>query len=187
MLKSRKFYIGVFAGIFLTLLIEAGLIFWIFLYNRESDLASVMESPPISLNEEVKGNFTSFISGKDIEIEKGKVYFVNFWATWCQPCLVEMPSIQNLRENLSDYPVEFILATQEDKTKLEKFLEKDRNKKYDSRMFFLFNDASISQHFHGGSIPRTYIVKNGEIVFQHTGMAKWDDPDFMKFLKSQIN
>jgi thiol-disulfide isomerase/thioredoxin len=187
MLKSRKFYTGVFAGIFLTLIIEAGLIFWFFVYNYQADLASVMEPPPISLNEEVAGKFTSFNSGKDVEIELGKVYFVNFWATWCQPCLAEMPSIQNLRENLSDYPVEFILATQEDKTKLEKFLEKDRNKKYDSRMFYLYDDTSISQLFYGGSIPRTYIVKNGEIIFQHTGMAKWDDPDFENFLKSQFN
>jgi len=42
---------------------------------------------------------------------KGKVIFLNFWATWCKPCEEEMPSMQALYENLHDFPFEIVAVS----------------------------------------------------------------------------
>lgn len=62
--------------------------------------------------------------GKLIEFEefRGKVVFLNFWATWCPPCRAEMPDIQRLYEDYEDR-IAFILVTQEDPVNVQSFIE----------------------------------------------------------------
>jgi len=109
--------------------------------------------------------------GNLLEFEelRGKVVFLNFWATWCPPCRAEMPNIQRLYEEYEGR-VEFILITQEDPLNVQSFLEE---KGYSLPYYRpAGNPPSLLQ---SSSLPTTYIInKQGEIVIKKTGAFKWD-------------
>lgn len=112
---------------------------------------------------DLKGNLLTF--GE----KKGRVVFLNFWASWCKPCLKEMPDIQKL---YSDYgsQVDFLLVTQEDSLKVKTFLKK-RN--YD--LPFYFSDGDIPEVLYSKTLPTTYIIDRKEkIVLAESGAMNWN-------------
>ena len=103
---------------------------------------------------------------KDAE---GKVIFLNFWATWCPPCIAEMPAIQGLYDNYKE-KVEFVLVSNESVQTIQAFFEK---KGYELPVFRSLTDYPES--FKIRSIPRTYLIsKEGEIVIDKKGAANWN-------------
>jgi len=101
---------------------------------------------------------------------KGKVVFLNLWATWCPPCVGEMPGIQKLYDKFKDDPnVEFIMVSNEDMSVIAGFMEK---KKYS---FPVYSSKSATPDvFASRSIPTTYVVsKSGDIVIKEIGAVNW--------------
>ena len=100
---------------------------------------------------------------------KGKVTLVNFWATWCPPCIAEMPSLQNL---YSDYQgkVEFLFLTSEDLEVIQSFMQKH------NYTFSFYKPAeNYPDYFNVSSIPRTFLIdKNGYIIIDETGANDWN-------------
>jgi len=114
---------------------------------------------------------------------KGKVIFLNFWATWCMPCVAELPSIENLYTEFKD-DVAFLLISNESPEKVKNY----HTKKEYTVPFHIQNETSIipQQYYHEG-IPTTFIInKNGKIVKASSGAEDWDDDDFIKVLKEMI-
>lgn len=110
--------------------------------------------------------------------EKGKVVFLNFWATWCAPCLKEMPDIQRLYDDYGD-KVGFVLVTEEDTAKVRTFLQK---KNYTLPMYFT-NKADIPDELASKSIPTTYIIgKSGKIAKAETGAMDWSSDEIRSLL-----
>lgn len=111
---------------------------------------------------------------------KGKVVFINFWATWCPPCVAEMPSIQKLfTQNKGNNQLVFLMVDVDNNlVKSQKFIAKNN---YD---FPLYTPASdIPSSYLGESIPTTLVLnKKGEIVFRHEGGADYSNSDFQKFI-----
>ena len=125
--------------------------------------------------------FTSS-DGKSIDLAnlKGKVIFLNFWTTWCPPCVAEMPSVNRLYTKLkSNDNVIFVLADADGNLKKSTaFMEK---KKFDLPVYI--PTGSIPEQLFRGSLPTTVIVnKRGEVVFSNEGMANYDTPEMEKFL-----
>lgn len=117
------------------------------------------------------GNHFDFQSAKD------KVVFVNLWATWCAPCIAELPSMQKL---YSDYGnrVEFLFVSNEDFDKTEKFLQ---NKEMDIPSYkpLSMNPRQLSSI----SIPATFILgKDGKIHVSKVGAANWNSEGVRKLL-----
>ena len=105
----------------------------------------------------------------DFESVKGKVVFINFWATWCPPCIAEMPSIQNLYTDYKD-KVEFLLVTNDPYSEINEFLSKNN---YDFKILrpVTFNTSV----FDVSTIPRTFLIdKTGRIIIDETGVANWN-------------
>lgn len=101
---------------------------------------------------------------------EGKVVFVNFWATWCPPCIAEMGSINKLYEQFkSQSDVEFLIVSNEDTQVIRKFME---SKAYS---FPVLQSANpYPEEFNVSSIPRTFIISpSGHIVVDKTGAANW--------------
>jgi thiol-disulfide isomerase/thioredoxin len=101
----------------------------------------------------------------------GKVYVVNFWATWCAPCVKELPYFEKLRENYKDNDVEVLLVSldfpHQFKSKLKPFI-KERNLK--SKIVVLDDVDSNSwipkiNKDWSGSIPATMIYNNDRQSF----------------------
>lgn len=113
---------------------------------------------------------------------EGKTIFLNFWATWCPPCIAEMPNIQALYEELSNNPeiVFVMLSLDEDHEKARSFLER---KELSLPVYFLQGRKPGS--YDSSVVPTTYIISpEGNIVIEKRGMAKYDTDEFRNFLLS---
>ncbi len=111
---------------------------------------------------------------------KGKVVFINFWATWCPPCRAEMPSINKVfkkfRENSS---MHFIMVDADSNyPKARKFLDR-----HGFQMPLFVVASKIPRDFFGGLLPTTLLLnKKGEIVFRHEGTADYNDKKFVDYI-----
>ena len=94
---------------------------------------------------------------------------VNFWATWCPPCIAEMPSMQLLYEDYKD-KIEFVFVSNEEFSVINEFVSK---KGY---TFDVYKPITkYPRAFDVKSIPRTFVIaKNGRIVIDKTGAANWN-------------
>jgi len=114
---------------------------------------------------------------------KGKLVFVNFWATWCAPCRAEMPSIHDLYDKYKNKDIEFVMISSEnDKQKISRYIE---NKDFEFPVFQLV--SSIPQKLNSNSIPTTFVIdRNGKIILINHGMANYNTSNFRKFLDSHL-
>lgn len=97
------------------------------------------------------------------------VVLINFWATWCPPCIAEMPSLQALYDSYGDR-MDFYFITSEEPAKVQKFIQK---KGYTFPVQIQTTNAP--EIIATKSLPTTYVLnKSGEIVIKKTGAADWD-------------
>lgn len=100
---------------------------------------------------------------------EGKVTIVNFWATWCPPCVAEMPSFQKLYDAYGD-KVDFYFATSEKPEKIVSFMKKNGY----SLPFFIQSDEAPKQ-LQSQALPTTFVIsKTGEIIIDEEGAADWN-------------
>ncbi len=117
----------------------------------------------------------------DFENEKGNVVFVNFWATWCPPCVAEMPSIQELYDDYGD-KVSFVMLAKDDVDKVNNFIAK---KKYNFPVYF--SRSQDPDVLESKVIPTTYVInKEGRIIIAETGAADWNSDKTRLLLNSLI-
>lgn len=105
----------------------------------------------------------------DFEAQRGKVILVNFWATWCPPCVAEMPSMQKLYDDYGD-KVTFMFVTSDDRQKVENFL-----KRKNLNLPVYYPVSETPETLKSKLLPTTYIINSkGEIVVAETGAADWN-------------
>ena len=105
---------------------------------------------------------------------KGKVVLLNFWATWCAPCVAEMPALDRLQNSLggSDFEVVAVSVDQGGMKPVEPFLARYQ---LSSLVPYLNPDASLFRAFGEKSLPVTYIIgRDGRAVGRVEGAAEWD-------------
>lgn len=103
--------------------------------------------------------------------QKGKVIFMNFWATWCPPCIAEMPSVNELYEKLKNNKnIIFIMVDADhDFSKSVPFMNK-----HQFTLPLYEANSEIPGNLLSGSIPTTMIFdKNGQLVFRHEGAGDY--------------
>ena len=102
------------------------------------------------------------------------LYIVNFWATWCKPCIEELPIFEKVAQTYTQQPVKIILVSQDAKTRtaqVNDFLQKN---KYTSESFILSAGNpnvwidKIDSNW-SGTIPMTLFYKNGDKIYFHEG------------------
>lgn len=150
--------------------------------NPEIESAKSEHSLPIAdFNLQVKDLGGQLISMEDY---KGKVIFLNFWATWCMPCVAELPSINKLYKELKDENIVFLLISNE---QIEKVISYHERKKYEVPFHIIDNDGFIPQQYYSRSIPTTFIInKEGKIVKASAGAEDWDDEAFVQSIREML-
>ena len=100
---------------------------------------------------------------------EGKVILLNLWATWCPPCVAEMPSMQKLYESYGNR-VDFYFVTSEANEKPLNFLQKNEYS------FPVYRESrAMPEVLRSRSIPSTYVIsKDGTIVIDKKGAANWN-------------
>jgi thiol-disulfide isomerase/thioredoxin len=111
---------------------------------------------------------------------RGRVVLVNFWATWCAPCIREMPSLVRLQEKFADLAV---LAVSEDvrgAELVEPFVAKYR---LTGLAIFLDPKNASRRAFNFGGLPTSFLIgRDGRIVGDVEGAAEWDAPAMLKLI-----
>lgn len=121
-------------------------------------------------------------TGKEIRLSslRGKVVFINFWATWCPPCIAEMPSINQMAKQLKSNPKLVVLTVDVDRD-LQKSLKFMQKRKFDLTVYTLA--SAVPGTYLGNSIPTTIVLnKQGKLVFKHEGGADYTNKEFVNFL-----
>lgn len=125
------------------------------------------------------------ISGGKLSLDsvRGKVVLLNFWATWCPPCIEEMPSMLRLAERMKDDPRFIMLAVSADdswKPVREYFAGKP------APAFEVLLDASgaIAKQYGTTMFPETYVLVDGKIVAFIEGPRDWDEWYADEYLRS---
>jgi thiol-disulfide isomerase/thioredoxin len=112
---------------------------------------------------------------------KGKTVFLNIWATWCGPCVREMPSIAELARDrhLAGKKIEFVcVSTDESTAPVRRFLQGR-----DWPMTFLRAER-LPPVFQTDGIPATFVLTaDGRIAAEQIGSADWSEPRVVSFLE----
>ena len=104
------------------------------------------------------------------EKSKGKVVFINFWASWRLPCAAELAGIQDLYDSYGDR-VDFYLITDEERLPVRAFMAE---RKFDFPTTYMIIGEKAP--FEVLTPPASYLIdKNGYIVIQEEGIANWDN------------
>ncbi|GAB3025652.1 hypothetical protein GCM10027051_33020 [Niabella terrae] len=116
---------------------------------------------------------------------RGKVVFINFWASWCPPCRAEFPAIESVYSGLKDHPdVFFLMINQDDDlTAAHHFLEKEHY----SIPFYKTN-GPVPPEIYSGTLPTTVVLdKRGRIRFHHEGLANYGAEKFLEQIEVLMN
>jgi thiol-disulfide isomerase/thioredoxin len=112
---------------------------------------------------------------------QGRTVFLNIWATWCGPCVAELPSIARLANDphLRKLPIDFVCASTDDSSQTVKQFLKGR----DWPMTFL-RAEKIPPIFYSDGIPATFLIAaDGRIAAVQIGSVEWDEPKVVAFLE----
>lgn len=112
---------------------------------------------------------------------KGKTVFMNIWATWCPPCVAEMPSINKLYANFKDNPnVAFIMISHD--REFETAINWVKKKEFDFPIYQL--KTRLPDIYETGVVPSTFVISpEGKIVVSNTGLANYNSRRFRKFME----
>ena len=115
-----------------------------------------------------------------LEAFRGRVLFINLWASWCTPCVRELASIERLQDALREHDVAFLAVAAESEASARRFL---RSRSY--ALPFYVEEQRAPPAFPLRGIPTTWVVdREGRIAHVRHGEAEWDRPEVVAWLRT---
>ncbi|MDP6944187.1 MAG: TlpA disulfide reductase family protein [Myxococcota bacterium] len=122
---------------------------------------------------------------------QGKLLILNFWATWCEPCVRELPSMLELRRTLADSRVRMVGISYDDgwKTLLDFFrrmvggMPREIDIAIDPAGE---NPGSLRLHFGTRKLPETYVIVDGHVLARFVNERDWTDPAMVEYFQRLV-
>lgn len=153
-------------------------------YQDNPLLLDIAPNPVAAYNFE-----TENLNGDTIMLSdfRGKVVFLNFWATWCVPCLLEMPAMDRLNKMMAGKPFKMLVVNQaESQERIEAFLA--RRKFKFSFEILLDRLGEIGGTYGVDRLPLSYIIdQNGFVIQRAIGAREWDSQDAVKLFTNLMD
>lgn len=176
------------AGVILVILHHTGVISaastatqWTLLQSgvRDADEAETEDKQDFDYNftiKDLEGNRVPF------ETFKGKVIFLNLWATWCGPCRVEMPGIQALYDKVDKEKIVFVMLSLDSDENLPKVSNYLKVKSFTFKAYL--PSGELPKLLQVPGIPTTFVISpDGKVMKKEVGSMQYDTPEFKKFLE----
>jgi len=160
-----------------------------FLFLFLTSCADTESAPMTKVNEVSKATFNlQNLKGEyeNVENYKGSYILINFWATWCAPCVKEIPSLNNLYNKFKDEKQFKMIAINigQSKEAVKKFLI---DKSLQIEFTILLDEKMELSDWNVQAIPTTFLVdKKGKIIYKAEGEKEWDSYEFTSFFSSII-
>lgn len=146
------------------------------------------ESPPVAAGAKAADFKLEALDGSTVTLEqlRGKVIFLNIWATWCGPCREEMPSMETLYDEFRTDPNFVMLAVSQD-TKGRGVVAPYVAKNGYHFKILLDPENKVGEAYDVSGVPETFIIdRTGSIVAHHMGAFDWSRPDVKDALKQLL-
>ncbi|MFH1015124.1 MAG: TlpA disulfide reductase family protein [Nitrospirota bacterium] len=172
--------------IIILMLIVAGLVLF-FLPKEEKIQRAVvavgLKAPDFELPElDASGKGSSMIWR--LSELKGKVIFINFWASWCDECKIEKPAIQRLYEKMQGRPFQMLTIIYRDNA--EKAVEYMKMNGY-TMPVLLDDDMKVARNYWVRGVPETFIIDKEGILREKTiGRRQWDRPEAIGIIEKWL-
>ena len=115
---------------------------------------------------------------------KGQITVINFWATWCPPCVQEIPSLNRLKSKMKGLPFELISINYAEEKKTILDFMKEVNVEFP---VLLDKDGGFAKKWNVITYPSTFIIdKEGKIRYGVNAAIEWDDPEFIRKIKALL-
>ena len=135
---------------------------------------------------EAPGGFLIDEGGRPVPVgsRMAPVTLVHFWATWCPPCMTEVPSLGQLAEDFGQYRGDFtilMVAVADDMERVEEFVG--------NRVGSVLYDPSweVTHRYGTRKLPETYLVVKGQVVERWIGAQDWNDPEIRARVQEAID
>jgi len=144
---------------------------------------AAIEKPTTPVSDPVPDFRLVNAAGKSFRIAslRGKVVFINFWASWCPPCRAEFPSIEKLYQTFRDHPDVVILTINEDQhaAAASAYMDKEN-----FTVPFYKAVAHVPAEIYSGVLPTTVVLdKDGALRYRHEGFANYASESFMNQIR----
>jgi thiol-disulfide isomerase/thioredoxin len=176
-------------GIAALILVGTGL----YLEKRQETADSAAEATKgsVQISQDLPGFKAKALSGRDIELSqfKGKVAVVNFWASWCGPCIEEVPSLIRL---MKAFPNDLVLiaisgdSAQED---IDSFMKSFPEMKTLPNIHVVWDlDKKLSQQYQIYRLPESFLLnKELKLVKKISGTIDWHTEDAINYIKQLVS
>ena len=194
----KQFALGTLFGVVLAVAVAtlamtlpAGQQFLTSVYNT---VASASAQPAASDHDLAAPPFPSFahpgstwplrrLDGREADLAdfQQPVVFVNRWATWCAPCVVEMPHIEKLADRFDGEDVAFVIVSDENPDTVAAFVDEQ------GWSLPIYTASNAPAPFESDVLPATFVLDEARrVAFKHIGSARWDDKTSIHFIENLL-
>ena len=131
------------------------------------------------------------LSGKSISLSQfqGKIVILNFWASWCEPCVTEFPSMVKLINHFSGDVVMLAVSNDSSQEEISSFLNSFGQEVKSPHLTILWDkDRKVANQYQVHRLPETFILgKDLKLIRKVVGLADWYNKDTLSFFQNLIN
>ena len=123
------------------------------------------------------------LDGHEVDLAdfQQQVVFVNRWATWCAPCVVEMPHIEKLADRFDGEDVAFVIVSDENPDTVAAFVDEQ------GWSLPIYTASNAPAPFESDVLPATFVLDEARrVAFKHIGSARWDDKTSINFIENLL-
>jgi len=153
---------------------------WTGFFDADTTEISTTDGPVLSDSDFSFAMLTSDDNRVSLDDFRGDLIFVNVWASWCPPCVAEMPTIETLYNRVGDYNnIRFVmLSMDQDRQKGANYME---NKEFP--MPYFFPASELPNMLQSQYLPTTYLIsKEGKVIYKKEGIADYSSTNFAQWM-----